>query len=64
MNQDTKLNWLGQLIRNQKTFSGLNAKTSLEDGLKKMWDWAKTQKQRPTKNMKYEVKKGIYEYWK
>jgi UDP-glucose 4-epimerase len=38
--------------------------TSLEDGLKKMWDWAKTQKQRPTKNMKYEVKKGIYEYWK
>ena len=40
-------------------------KTSLEDGLKKMWEWAKTQPNR--KQMiwrEYELEEGIYSFWK
>ena len=40
-------------------------KIDLEEGLAKMWEWAKTQ---PKRNRfvwpKYELDKGIYEYWK
>lgn len=40
-------------------------KTSLEDGLKIMWDWAKKQ---PIRDRfiweKYELEKGIYSFWK
>lgn len=44
---------------------GYEQKTSLEDGLKKMWEWAKNQPNRPQyKWENYEVTKGIYEYWK
>jgi hypothetical protein len=39
--------------------------TPLEMGLKKMWQWAQEQ---PNKEIfiwdKYELDKGIYEYWK
>ena len=39
--------------------------TSLEDGLKKMWEWAKVQPMRPQyKWENYEITKGIYSYWK
>ena len=39
--------------------------TSLEEGLKKMWEWAKTQPNRPQyKWENYEITKGIYSYWK
>lgn len=40
-------------------------KTSLEEGLRKMWNWALQQPNR--ERMKwdnYEITKGIYEYWK
>jgi len=38
---------------------------SLEEGLIKMWEWAKTQPKRQQKYFKeYELDKGIYSYWK
>jgi UDP-glucose 4-epimerase len=44
---------------------GFEHKTNLEDGLRNMWDWAKTQ---PKRNQfiwpSYEVEKGIYNFWK
>lgn len=40
-------------------------KTSLEEGLKKMWEWAQKQPMRPQyKWENYEITKGIYSYWK
>jgi|TARA_B100002019_G_scaffold286072_1_gene295968 UDP-glucose 4-epimerase len=40
-------------------------KTSLEEGLSKMWEWAQTQPNRQRKFWEvYEVEKGIYEFWK
>lgn len=43
---------------------GYEHKTDLDEGLKQMWDWAKTQ---PTRNRfvwpSYELDKGIYSYW-
>ena len=40
-------------------------KTSLEDGLRKMWEWAKTQPNRDRMKWEnYEITKGIYSYWK
>lgn len=40
-------------------------KTSLKDGLAKMWDWAQAQPNRDRFVWpKYEIEKGIYEFWK
>ena len=40
-------------------------KTSLEDGLRKMWEWAKAQPNRERMKWEnYEITKGIYSYWK
>lgn len=40
-------------------------KTSLEEGLRKMWEWAKQQPSRQQyKWENYEITKGIYSYWK
>lgn len=40
-------------------------KTSLEEGLRNMWEWAKEQPNRPQyKWDNYEITKGIYSYWK
>ena len=40
-------------------------KTSLEDGLRIMWEWAKKQPMREQKVWKeYELEKGIYSFWK
>lgn len=39
--------------------------TDLEDGLIRMWEWAKKQPPRPQyKWEKYEITKGLYNYWK
>lgn len=39
--------------------------TSLEDGIKEMWEWAKKQPMRDQyKWENYEINKGIYSYWK
>lgn len=44
---------------------GFEHKTSLEEGLKKMWEWAKRQPKRPQyKWDNYEITKGLYSYWK
>jgi len=44
---------------------GYEQKTSLEEGLRKMWGWAKEQPNRPQyKWENYEITKGIYSYWK
>lgn len=44
---------------------GFEHKTSLKDGLEKMWNWAKIQ---PHRNRfvwpEYEIEKGIYSFWK
>ena len=48
-----------------KTLLEFEHKTDLEEGLNKMWNWAKIQ---PSKNRKiwnqYEIENGLYEYWK
>ena len=39
--------------------------TSLEEGLRKMWEWAQKQPDRPQyKWENYEIKKGLYSFWK
>jgi UDP-glucose 4-epimerase len=43
---------------------GFNDGTDLEALVDEMFKWALTQPKRETKQMKYEVEKGIYEYWK
>jgi UDP-glucose 4-epimerase len=44
---------------------GYEDKTSLYDGLKKMWEWAQKQPQRHRFHWEnYEITKGIYEFWK
>lgn len=44
---------------------GFEHKTSLEDGLRKMWEWAKKQPDRPVyKWENYEIEKGMYNYWR
>jgi len=43
---------------------GFKHTTSLEDGLRKMWEWAKNQPRRDRFVWeKYEVDKGIYSFW-
>jgi UDP-glucose 4-epimerase len=51
----------------EKSVKLLNYKDifTLEDGLQRMWDWAKEQPKRPQyKWDKYEINKGIYNFWK
>lgn len=44
---------------------GYEDKTSLLDGLRKMWTWAQQQPKRDTFRWdKYELEKGIYSFWK
>lgn len=44
---------------------GFEHKTSLFDGLSKMWEWAKVQPLRPRQIWsEYELDKNIYDYWK
>jgi len=44
---------------------GFEHKTSLESGLKIMWEWAKKQPKREIFIWdNYELDKGIYSYWK
>lgn len=41
-----------------------NDQTNLEDLIDEMFVWAMTQPRREQKKMPYEVKKGMYEYWR
>lgn len=47
-----------------KTILDFNDKTNIEDLIAKMFDWAKAQPNRRVKDMRYEIEKGIYSYWK
>jgi len=48
-----------------KNILNFESKTSLEDGLKIMWDWAKLQPNKKRKEWdSYELEKGIYSFWK
>ena len=38
--------------------------TNLEETIREMFEWAKTQPDRKVKVMPYEIEKGMYEYWK
>jgi hypothetical protein len=38
--------------------------TDLEQTVDEMFQWAITQPVREQKTMKYEIQKGMYEYWK
>ena len=39
--------------------------TNMEEGLRKMWEWVKTQPTKPRKKWEnYELNRGIYSYWK
>lgn len=54
-------------VSHDKIKSILNFKstTSLRDGLRNMWNWAKVQPNRQQKSWKqYELDKGIYSFWK
>lgn len=51
----------------QKSISllGYQENVNLEEGIRKMWEWALTQPNRPQyKWENYEITKGIYSYWK
>jgi UDP-glucose 4-epimerase len=48
-----------------KNILNFESTTSLEDGLKSMWDWAKLQPNKKRKEWdSYELEKGIYSFWK
>lgn len=48
-----------------KSVLDFESKTTMRDGLAKMWEWAKTQPKREQKLWsKYELNKGIYDYWR
>ena len=43
---------------------GFKDETNLEETIREMFDWAKTQPERKVKMMDYELDKGMYSYWK
>lgn len=44
---------------------GFEDKTDLEDGIRKMYAWAKTSPERPVERFEgIEIKKGLYSFWK
>ena len=48
-----------------KTLLNFENKTTLKDGLSKMWEWALNQPLRTRKEWSYyELEKGIYDFWK
>lgn len=47
-----------------KEWLGFKDETSLTETIDKMFVWAMNEPKRPQRNMRYEVSKGIYDYWK
>jgi len=43
---------------------GFKDETNFEDLIGQMFSWAEKQPQRPVKNMKYEIEKKMYSFWK
>jgi UDP-glucose 4-epimerase len=47
-----------------KSIFGFRDDTNLEELIDEMFKWAQKEPKRPQKKMRYEVEKGIYDYWK
>jgi len=47
-----------------KNYLNFNDNTNLSQLVEEMFKWALTQPKRQQKSMNYEIKKGIYDYWK
>ena len=47
-----------------KEMLGFDDKTNLRNTMKKLFSWAESQPKRDVKNMKYEIEKGMYSFWK
>lgn len=60
-----EVKWAVPTYKKSVDLVGYQQKTSLEEGLRKMWEWAKLQ---PKRNRKvwseYEITNGLYSYWK
>jgi UDP-glucose 4-epimerase len=51
--------------KKSKEILGFECKTSLKEGLEKMWIWAKNQPVRKVRTIdEFEIKDGLYEMWK
>ena len=60
-----EVKWAVPTFQKSIDIIGFEYKTSLKDGLKDMWEWAKEQPDRPRyKWGDYEITKGLYSYWK
>ena len=63
--QRHEVKWAVPTYQKSIDILGFEDKTTLENGLKKMWEWAKAQPERERyKWEQYEINKGIYSYWK
>ena len=45
-------------------FLGFRDKTNLEETVRNMFEWARLEPRRQTKNMNYEIQKNMYSFWK
>lgn len=60
-----EVKWCVPTFQKSIDILGYEQKTSLEEGLKEMWEWAKTQPNRKQyKWENYEITDGLYSYWK
>ena len=60
-----EVKWAVPTFQKSIDILGFEHKTSLEDGLKQMWEWAKKQPKRDQyKWPSYEITDKIYSYWK
>ena len=63
--QRHEVKWAVPTYQKSIDILGFEDKTTLENGLKKMWEWAKAQPERERyKWEQYEINKGMYSYWK
>lgn len=59
-----EVKWAVPTYQKSMDILGFKDTTNLEDGMRKMWDWAKEQKDRERfKWGNYEITKGLYSYW-
>ena len=47
-----------------KKLLGFFDDTNIENLVEIMFDWARTQPQRPSKGLSFEIQEGVYEYWR
>lgn len=60
-----EVKWCVPTFQKSIDILGYEQKTSLEDGLREMWEWAKKQPNRKQyKWENYEITDGLYSYWK